>query len=676
MLTESMSYLIAVVRNSDKEDVSKELLKLGVLHMVDVTEVREDWRGKLSELPVSSAKNKVEDLRKKIESIAKSVGKSFHIKGDINLKSFKLEKIEEKEDEINNIFRGIEEKREKQRLLQQEIMKYEDIKRSVSGIGFDVSEISLIKNYSFIEIRYGTIESDKLVKLESELRLFPSVVVPLKKIDNEEDILIIYMKRNKKEIDEILENSGWKEKALPDDIKHYDYELLSNIDKKIEELRAEQKRIAEEADRLVFSNLDKMELIWRELKTAELIYQIESYFKKTTTTVVFSGWVPTKKKESIEKVIIDITKGRCYIQWLSAEEVEKIEHRKIKVPVGLKNPKIFAPFQMLVTNYGIPEYRTVDPTPFVVFIYLIMFGLMFADVGQGLLIAITGAIGSIVYRKSEGKENILNLFKLIFWCGISATIAGFLFGSVFGLTLIKPLWFNYHGVVLGHSSDNSYIKSIFDIIKISVIFGIAVIELGIVFNWINLIIKKDWINLVFTKSGIIGAWIFNGGIYIALYMVKHGYKEMPPMNQLLVLAILPAILIGLKKPVEILLNKENKKLNLTISGIMNYMMEWAVELLEVFSGYLSNTLSFMRVAGFGIAHVSLMMAFYQLAEMASGGNGYNLFGFLVIIFGNLLVIVLEGLSVGIQSLRLNYYEFFTKFFKGSGVLYKPIRLEA
>ncbi len=685
MLTESMSYLIAVVRDNDKEDVSKALLKLGVLHMVDVTEVKEDWRGKLAELPVASTRGRIEELRKKIESMVRAIGVSFKLKDNVDLKSYKIENIEEKEEKINKIFEEIDEKREKQRLIQQEIMKYEDIKRNISGTGLDISSLHLVKEYSFIEIKYGDIPLESYDSLEKELKSYPNVVIPLKKEDNNVSALIIFMKRNSAEIEEILEKSGWNEKAVPPELKNYDYGLLKNIDEKIIELRRQQKEIADEADRVVFDHIDELERYWTELRIAELIYKIESYFKRTSTTVIFSGWVPTGKKEIIEKTILDVTKGKCYIQWLSADEVEKIEHRKVKVPVSLKNPRVFAPFQMLVTNYGIPEYRTVDPTPFVVFIYLIMFGLMFADVGQGLIIAVTGLIGSLVYKR-HGKENIINLFKLIFWCGLTATFSGFLFGSVFGLPLVKPLWFNYHGIVLGHGSGNSYIKNIFDIIKISVIFGISVIELGIVFNWINLIIKRDWINLIFTKSGILGAWIFNGGIYISLYMVKHGYKEMPPMQQLLFLAIIPAVLIGFKKPVERIVERieikttekiaEGKKFNISISGLMNFGMEWAVELLEVFSGYLSNTLSFMRVAGFGIAHVSLMVAFYQLAEMASGGEGYNLFGILVIIFGNLLVIVLEGLSVGIQSLRLNYYEFFTKFFRGSGILYRPIKLEA
>ncbi len=101
-------------------------------------------------------------------------------------------------------------------------------------------------------------------------------------------------------------------------------------------------------------------------------------------------------------------------------------------------------------------------------------------------------------------------------------------------------------------------------------------------------------------------------------------------------------------------------------------MEWIVELLEIFSGYLANTLSFMRVAGLGIAHVSLMAAFESISEMAGGGFG----GVIILILGNLLVIGLEGLSAGIQALRLNYYEFFSKYFTGKGIAYNPVSIRS
>ena len=107
---------------------------------------------------------------------------------------------------------------------------------------------------------------------------------------------------------------------------------------------------------------------------------------------------------------------------------------------------------------------------------------------------------------------------------------------------------------------------------------------------------------------------------------------------------------------------------------MDFFMEWLVAVLEVYSGYLANTLSFMRVAGLGIAHVSLMTAFFQIARMITPAGTLSIPALLVLAAGNALVIALEGLSAGIQSLRLNYYEFFTRYFNGTGKAYRPISL--
>jgi V/A-type H+-transporting ATPase subunit I len=103
---------------------------------------------------------------------------------------------------------------------------------------------------------------------------------------------------------------------------------------------------------------------------------------------------------------------------------------------------------------------------------------------------------------------------------------------------------------------------------------------------------------------------------------------------------------------------------------LDAVMEWVVDLLEIFGGYLSNTLSFMRVAGLGIAHAALMDTFHELSSL-SGGVG----AIAILVLGNALVIVLEGLSSGIQALRLNYYEFFSRYFTGKGVAYEPVGLK-
>jgi len=250
---------------------------------------------------------------------------------------------------------------------------------------------------------------------------------------------------------------------------------------------------------------------------------------------------------------------------------------------------------------------------------------------------------------------------------------GALFGSFFGVVLFEPLWFDFHGIIAGHRAADSVMNDVFDILAIAIYFGIAVIGLGLLFNWVNILRTGRWMELVFDKGGILGGWIYAGGVYVAFYLVAHGYRGFPSAGRLFLLVGLPSLLLFLKEPYHYFRHERRRpgrKVN-PVFAALTVVMEWIVELLEIFSGYLSNTLSFLRVAGLGIAHVCLMISIFTLAEMTSGVGSI-----LILIFGNILVIALEGLSAGIQALRLSYYEFFTKFFHGTGKLYTPISLDS
>jgi V/A-type H+-transporting ATPase subunit I len=203
---------------------------------------------------------------------------------------------------------------------------------------------------------------------------------------------------------------------------------------------------------------------------------------------------------------------------------------------------------MLVSNFGIPQYGTIDPTPFVMPIYLIMFGLMFADAGQGLVLTLIGALSAYLTRNNQAKRSAYHLSWLIMWCGLSAVVFGVLFGSYFGRALLEPLWFDFHGIVAGHAETGSVIRDVYDILSIPIYFGITVIVLGLLFNWFNLIRTGRWAELVFDKGGLLGGWIYGGGVYIASYMVDHGYKEFPSGNRLVVRVGLPALLLLIKEP--------------------------------------------------------------------------------------------------------------------------------
>jgi V/A-type H+-transporting ATPase subunit I len=662
-----MIQLFAIVLGKDSQRVTEALLREGVLQFINISEVDGEKIDNLSDTEPEESLTDISDLRRRIEGFLHTGGiiPSAPTEADINNRIFV--DVENEKRHLDKIAAERENLRERQRLIQQEILKLEDIRKQVELYGIGLPDVPLRAKHSFISMQTGNIPASKAKQLEDDLKDYPSLNIPLGSRQDIAHYLLISMKRDSEHINKILAKAGWTEVELPDELKSVKEDVFKELSEKLKKLIDDQDKLEAKANSLVKREEKYLREVWVNLRVNELLYTVQTNFKSSSRTVIFSGWLPLSKKEKLTETIKRATENRCFLEWNEAESKDTIAE---EVPVQFNNPKIFAPFQMLVSNFGIPQYGTIDPTPFVMPVYLLMFGLMFADIGQGCVLSLLGYLGVRFLKNNEQKQGLFNLSWLIIWCGLSSVLFGALFGSFFGMDIVKPLWFNFHGIVSGHSSENSVINDVFDILSITLYFGISVIALGLLFNWINIIRTKKWMELFFDKGGILGGWIYVGGIYIASYMIGHNYKEFPPGIVLFFLVGLPSLLIFIKEPYHYLRHTSghsDKKLN--IFTILTFLMQWIVELLEIFSGYLSNTLSFMRVAGLGIAHVCLMISFFTLAEMTSG-----IMSVLILILGNILVICLEGLTAGIQALRLNYYEFFTKFFHGTGKLYTPISL--
>jgi V/A-type H+-transporting ATPase subunit I len=667
IFTTEMIQLFAVVLGRDCESVTEALLREGVMQFINISELDAENPDSLSAVKSEISLTEIADLRKRVEGFlyAGDVVPSPPDETDLNNRAaIDARKENAHLDKMASERDGV---RERQRTIQQEILKLEDIKRQVELYGIGISDVTLPAKHSFISMQIGKLPALNAKQLEDALKDFPSLNIAM---DQEGDMahhLLISMKRDNEQIGKILGKVGWTRIELPGELRSVKKDVHKELSTKLEKLAAEQKKVELKVNELVKREEQYLTEIWTNLRVNELFHHIQANFKSSSRTVIFTGWLPLSTKERLTRTIKKACEDRCYLEWNEAGSKGTIGD---EVPVRFNNPKVLAPFQMLVNNFGVPKYGTIDPTPFVMPLYLTMFGLMFADVGQGLVLAILGILGVRLLKEKRDKQGLCDLSWLVIWCGCSSMLFGALFGSYFGLELLPPLWFNFHGVIAGHSSGSPRVSDVFDILSITIYFGISVIALGLIFNWVNMIREKKWIELIFDKGGILGGWIYAGGIYIASFMISHSYKEFPAGPVLFLLVGLPSLLLFIKEPYHYFKHGSGERSNLGMA-IINFLMEWIVELLEIFSGYLSNTLSFMRVAGLGIAHVSLMISFFTLAGMTSG-----IASILILILGNLLVISLEGLSAGIQALRLNYYEFFTKFFHGTGKLYSPISLSS
>ncbi|MCX6357153.1 MAG: hypothetical protein NT045_04625 [Candidatus Aureabacteria bacterium] len=349
-----------------------------------------------------------------------------------------------------------------------------------------------------------------------------------------------------------------------------------------------------------------------------------------------------------------ITGGHCYIESLSPREIPGVREGQVKVPVLFKNPFFARPFELLTSTYGIPEYGAIDPTVFVAITFLIMFGVMFGDIGDGLVLTIIGAL--LTFRRRVQRTSAIG--PLVLYCGLSSLLFGFLYGSFFGVEKwFRPLWLRP-------------MNDIFFFIKTAIWFGIAVMSLGILINIIDAVRTRNWLKGLFDKAGLLAGVIYWGGLGLVINTLMRGGGRFNRNAAFWVVGA-PVLLLFLRAPFALLTGRHRK---LFPEGFLVYFMETLIEVVEIFLGFLANTLSFIRVAAFALAHAMLFMAVFALADAVRGAPGGTLLSILLIILGNILIIVLEGLIVTIQAIRLEYYEFFGKFFSGEGKRYEPVKI--
>jgi V/A-type H+-transporting ATPase subunit I len=322
-------------------------------------------------------------------------------------------------------------------------------------------------------------------------------------------------------------------------------------------------------------------------------------------------------------------------------------NRTIAPPTKLRNNWFTQPFESIVNMYGTPSYNELDPTSFVAISYIIMFGFMFADVGQGFVFLLAGLI--MKYKKSRP-----NLGGVLSRIGASSMIFGCLFGSVFGNEeVIKPLLIRP-------------MENINQILASGIVLGIIFTSIGFIFSLINAFKRKDLEEGIFGKNGLAGMLFY----WIALYTVFNMYTKRPfvlPLGFIKITLIVLLALIVVKEPISNLILKRKP---LYKEGTGDYYVESGFGLLETLLSMLSNTISFIRIGAFALNHVGLFVAFATVANMVKSTSA----SIGVLILGNIIIIGLEGLIVFIQGLRLEYYELFSKYYNGDGQEYNPIRL--
>jgi V/A-type H+-transporting ATPase subunit I len=344
------------------------------------------------------------------------------------------------------------------------------------------------------------------------------------------------------------------------------------------------------------------------------------------------------------------------------------------VPVSLDHGAFVAGFERVVFSYGAPLYGTIDPTPFVAFSFTLLFGLMFGDVGQGFVLFLLGFL--IAQKQVKFLSRFSRFSAPLVSVGIASMTVGFLDGEVFTNEhlLIRPTRV-ITGLLTGHPMDRVLelmpsrdgLAKLFLFFAFTIAVGVVINSVGLIINMVNQATLKRWDKVLFDKTGLSGALFFWYALFMGTRIALGGrFSWFDAVGLALPAGGLffgPAIwrLVSGRRPI-------------LEHGLLVFFMEGFVELLESTSSYISNTVSFLRVGAFALSHAVLSFIVFTLSDMvASQAPGGAVFAFFVMVFGNSVIIVLEGMIVAIQVVRLQYYEFFSKFFTETGVEFSPFR---
>ena len=452
-------------------------------------------------------------------------------------------------------------------------------------------------------------------------------------------------------------------------------EVPATLERELEGLVAEAAALAERKAALAAELGPSWASLAASYAVARSIEEMKAGLDATDSVYRLEGWVP---KELVKPLMADlerITQGRVALRAYVPEELPSVRAGEESVPVLLKRRPFVSSFEGLVVSYGAPLYGTIDPTPLVSCFFVLLFSIMFGDVGQGLVILLIGAL--LHSGKAGGLKKWQKFGPIFMAVGAGSMFMGFLDGSFFtNEELLVPFNRWLSGALFGTSVDRFVtimpkggMGKLFAFFGFTLGVGVVINSVGLVVNIVNKIRLQKYGEAFFAKTGLSGALFFWWAIGIGLRTLLGGGVAWYDALGL----GLPLLGIFFSEPLGRLVEgkAEGEK-----EGILSFVIKGVVELIDSVSYYFSNTLSFLRVGAFALSHAVLSFIVFTMGELLQSRLPAGILWMLLVsLIGNAIIIVLEGMIVAIQVIRLQYYEFFSKFFTETGTLFVPFKFE-
>lgn len=524
-----------------------------------------------------------------------------------------------------------------------------------------------LDHLSFLSLCIGRIAPDALVGLKAELD-GRAVIVALGE-DNSR-VLVASSKKANLALDGELKKFGFVSMEIPKDFKGVPDDVLVSLEQEQRHAENELASIEEEKRNFAMTHEDILKKLSARFSIGAQIQAVRNNLESTSLVYRITGWIPESDSHQMMNDLDKLTEGRIAIRVYQPQEVPSVVRGEEKVPVKLTHGKLVGAFERMIFSYGSPLYGNVDPTPFVALFFTLLFGIMFGDAGQGLVFFVAGLLLAFNVVRVDGWNKFAPIFMAI---GCSSMVMGVLTGEFFATEkLLEPfsLWVTgLFGEPRARILDFSpvgpqYITMIFGIFGVTIGIGFIINTVGLLINIINRMAHRHFGKALFGKTGLAGACFF---WYVVVFAVRiAAFGQHPAVHDWVIIGLL-VFFAAFGEPFERLVDGERPVLE---NGVGAMIIGGVVEIIELVSTYLSSSISFVRVGAFALAHAVLGFIIYMMTEMV-GGIG----SVLILIVGNAIVIVLEGMIVAIQVVRLQYYEFFSKFFNETGREFKPFVFE-
>ncbi len=514
-----------------------------------------------------------------------------------------------------------------------------EILRHLADLDLEVGDLRGFKE--FFDVTLAVIRERDFPLLEQSIAEDSQILKTF--MGKEQLLLAVFSRKNvTSKVINALRGVEAKIIEIPEDLPPKTSEALDYIDKKLEELSKAEEEARSTLNSLREKHGDEISALNVAVSDLLRILAVRTGAEESRAWMVLRGYVPSRDYNRLTSLLAEELQGRVVVLGTPVRSPKE-------TPVLYRYPAIVRIFEDITQLYGYPTYREINPTPFLALTFPLLFGLMFGDLGHGIILA----VGSLIFYKFAVDEGLRRFTAVLALCGIFSAIAGALYGEFFGLHLFPPLLL-------------SPIEDALDLVIITLWIGVLHITLGMVIDVINKFRERELTEVFLDALPKLGLFISGVALVVVKGLTFTEWKLTDPLV-LLPLVLLVVLLFG--KPI---LHTRGGEHSVSFIGAV---VEQFFEVFDVVLKFISNTVSYVRIFALAVAHWSLLFTFYVLADLVSGVPlGFILY-VIVAIAGNLLTMFLEGIIVFAHTLRLHFYEWFSKFFSGEGVPFTPFELK-